>query len=280
MQRKNVLNSPGLLELKKRRRRVFFRKIFVSFFLISVIFASLAYISHTPGLNINAITITGNQTVSSEAIKTFIEKELEGNYIWFFPKTNILFYPKNELKNKLSLQFQRLKDVILSIKNNETLEVKLTERVGLYTWCGNNPEENISVDKKCYFLDKDGYIFDEAPYFSGEVYFKFYGSAKVGDFFSKKNFQQLIYLKGALTAIKLRISSIYLLEDNDLKIFLSGSAGKAFIFIKADSDFQNMVENLQTALNTEPLLSQFKNKYSSLEYIDLRFGNKVYYKFK
>jgi len=42
---------------------------------------------------------------------------------------------------------------------------------------------------------------------------------------------------------------------------------------------QNIKENLDTALNTEPLKSDFKKKYSSLEYIDLRFGNKVYSKF-
>jgi nucleoside-diphosphate-sugar epimerase len=39
-------------------------------------------------------------------------------------------------------------------------------------------------------------------------------------------------------------------------------------------------ENLDAAIDTEPLKSKLKNKFSSLEYIDLRYGNKVYDKFK
>ena len=49
---------------------------------------------------------------------------------------------------------------------------------------------------------------------------------------------------------------------------------------KMTSDFQKIAENLQAALATEPLRSDFKNKYSSLLYLDLRYGNKVYFKFK
>ena len=76
---------------------------------------------------------------------------------------------------------------------------------------------------------------------------------------------------------------LHLGENNDIKMFLTKakptSLGPEIIF-KKDSDVQKIAENLKAALDTEPLLSKFKNEYSSLEYIDLRFGNKVYYKFK
>ena len=80
-----------------------------------------------------------------------------------------------------------------------------------------------------------------------------------------------------------KLVSLYILDNGDIKIFLSNSDKTLigpYITLKADSDFQKVAENLQTALSTEPLQSNFKNKYSSLEYIDLRFGNKVVYKFK
>ena len=69
-----------------------------------------------------------------------------------------------------------------------------------------------------------------------------------------------------------------------MEIFLSkgtsstSAIGPKIIF-KKDADLQNIAENLQAALNIEPLKSKFKNKYSLLLYIDLRFGNKVYDKF-
>ena len=73
------------------------------------------------------------------------------------------------------------------------------------------------------------------------------------------------------------------MEDNgDIKVFLSGKKNQPWpeIILKADSDFQKVAENLEAALTTEPLQSNFKNKYSSLLYIDLRVKNKVYYKFQ
>ena len=51
------------------------------------------------------------------------------------------------------------------------------------------------------------------------------------------------------------------------------------ILFKIDTDLGNIAENLKAALDAEPLKSKIKNFYSTLLYIDLRFDNKVYYKF-
>ena len=171
------------------------------------------------------------------------------------------------------------------------LEVSLTERMALYTWCGDTINlviglpsgDSTAREEKCYFVDEAGYIFDEAPYFSGDVYFKFYGLANLGTYFSKENFKQLIYFKDTLLGIGLKPVSLYVLDNGDIKVFLS-NLNKApigpYIALKASSNFQKVAENLQTALTTEPLQSDLKNQYSSLLYIDLRFGNKVVYKFR
>ncbi len=139
-------------------------------------------------------------------------------------------------------------------------------------------------------MDESGYIFDKAPYFSGEVYFKFYGLFDInnidnplGSYFSKQNFEQLVSFKYLLAGIGLKPVALYIADNGDAQMFLSDGdslmADPKIIF-KVDSDFQKVAENLETALSTEPLQSNFKNKYSSLLYIDLRFGSKVYYKFK
>ena len=283
--KRNVLNSPRLVKLKKHRRRIVFSKIFLFLISLSVIFLSLAYISRSEELNISEIRVVGNKIIDASAVKIAVEKEITGYYLWVFPKTNIFFYPQNKIKNDLTLQFKRLKSITLSVKNYKTLEISLIERTALYTWCGNNiPDSQVNGEKelKCYFLDDSGYIFDEAPYFSGEVYFKFYGPADIGTYFSKENFNQLIYFKDALTTMDLKPVSLSILENERVKIFLSSNktSKQPYIIFKINSDFRKVAENLEIALDTEPLLSNLKNKYSSLEYIDLRYGNKVYYKFR
>ncbi len=295
--KRNVLNSPRLSELKKRRQRAILNKILIASFGFLVIFILLVYSSRLSSLNIAEIQIGGNKVTDTEMIKAVVQEQIAGKYMFLFPKTNILFYPQNTIKNELENKFKRLKDINLSIKNNQILEVSLAERNAKYTWCGTNSPENIGPteinadNQKCYFLDEDGYIFDEAPYFSGEVYFKFYGLPAqagstlnpLGSYFSKQNFKELITFKDILIDIELKPMALYVTNNGDMEIFLSrkntnGTMPK--IIFKANADFKNITENLQAALNTEPLQSKFKNKYSSLQYIDLRFGNKVYSKFQ
>ncbi|MFA5791575.1 MAG: hypothetical protein WC884_00885 [Candidatus Paceibacterota bacterium] len=282
MQKRNVLNSPRLLELKKNRHKAIFNKVLISCLGLFVIFILFTYLSGLESLNLGEIKIVGNKVLSTEEIEKVVKDQLSGKYIWLFPKTNIFFYPKNSIRNELEDKFKRVKDINFSIKNNEILEVSLSERIGKYTWCGHIKETEL---EECYFLDEDGYIFDKAPYFSGEVYFKFYGEVGdiLGSYFFRENFKQLISFKDILFGIEIKPVALYVKDGGDIEVFLSKgkeAETEPKIIFKINSIFQNIAENLKTALNTEPLQSEFKNKYSSLLYLDLRFENKVYSKFK
>ena len=276
--KRNILHSPRLSELKKKRRNVFLVKVL--FFLIgfSLIITGLVYLSRLEKLNITGIEVVGNKIVDGETIEATAESELSGNYLWFFPKTNFLFYPKNKIINNLYDKFKTLKNISLSVKNQKILQIAVFERIALYTWCGITPPEKSNSDKKCYFLDETGFIFDEAPYFSGEVYFKFYGKVfqNYTDIFS-----QLILFKENLEKMGLKPIALYVADDENAKIFLSrGNDSHPEILFKSSDDVEKIAENLETALTTDPLQAELKKKFSSLVYIDLRFGNKVYYKFK
>lgn len=280
MKNRSVLNSPRLLELKKKKHKILRRKIFFLICFFILILVGLSFLSKWEYININNIQITGNKVIETKMIESVIKEKITGNYLWFFPKTNFLLYPRGEIKRELADKFKRLKDISLNVQNFKTLNISLTERTALYTYCGLAPAELDASNQKCYFMDDGGYIFDEAPYFSGEVYLKFYG--KSDSYFFQPNFSKLISFKETLQKIGVK-PVVFFVEDNgDMKVFLSSTTSQLgpFINLKADADFNQIVENLQSVLTTEPLKTEFKTKYSSLLYIDLRFGNKVYYKFK
>jgi hypothetical protein len=287
MSKRDVLNSPRLAELKRHRRRAWLGKFFLFLLGLLVIFALLTYISRLPNLNITEIQITGNKVVDTEALRTIVQEQIAGKYLWLFPKTNILFYPQKSIRTALQMKFKSLQDINLSIQENKILIVSLTEREAKYTWCGAVvPEANSNSNQKCYFMDATGYIFDEAPYFSEGVYFKFYGSDGVNvenpsaGYFLKDTFAKLITFKDRIESFGLHPSAFWLDNIGDANFFLvSKSNQKPEIIFKIDADLEKVAENLQAALTTEPLQSKFKNKYGLLQYIDLRYGNKVFYKF-
>lgn len=292
MQKRNVLNSPKLLELKKKKRKILIRKIILVLLGVLIILIGLSFLSKIKKLNISEVEISGNKVIDTEAIKEAVDRELYSKYLWLFPKTNLFLYPKTKIKNKLAEQFKRLKDINISIENRKTLTIKVTERIPEYTWCGTTPPlDNLNnLRESCYFLDKEGFIFDEAPYFSGEVYFKFYGRVDLdadgnpaGIYLAKGYFSKIISFKDLLKEMDLSPAVIYIQDGEDIKVFLSKTKASLMgpeLLFKKDADFARVAENLKAAISTEPLKSKLKNEYYNLEYIDLRFGNKVYYKFK
>ncbi len=290
MQKRNVLNSPRLSELKRKRRNKMIKKAVFFFIIFAIVIGILSYISSVRRLNIVGVEISGNNIVDTDVIRTAVDDELAGKYLWLFPKTNILIYPKNGVKNELADKFKRLKDINLSITNRNILSINLTERSGKYIWCGETLNQDSTPEiEQCYFLDDEGYIFDRAPYFSGEVYFKFYGEVKLNDgdptgsYFFKDNLKDVVAFKETLESMGVKPVALYKEKNDDIKILLSKEnklPKNPEILFKTDSDLEKIAENLKSALDTEPLKTEFKTKYSSLEYIDLRYGNKVYYKFK
>ena len=300
MRKKSILNSPRLLEIKKQKRQILKRKVLLLFIAFLILLVALCFVVRIPKINIHTVEVSGNKVIDTEVIQGIVEKELEGSYFWLIPKTNFLFYPKYKIIRELEDQYKRLTDIEIKVRGAQTLEVSVKERVGLYTWCGEDlPAEGVNFeDVKCYFMDAQGYIFDQAPYFSGDVYFKFFGplgdgtkdmessnflESPAGHYFIPELFVRVVLLEDTLSQMGTRVMALYVKDKSEMEFYLesSGSIRNApKIIVNQDADFIKIAENLDAALTTEPLKTDFKQKYSSLLYIDLRFGNKVYFKFK
>ncbi len=287
--KKRVLSSPRLKELKNKKKRDLRNKILFFIFLFLVFLFGLSFASRIKKININNIQISGNKVIDTKDIEESVKNTISGRYLGLFSKSNFLIYPRKKIEHNLALKFKRLKDISVNINDFQTITISVNEREGEYLWCGNTPPQNQGDTPDCYFLDDEGYFFDQAPYFSGEVFFKFYGLNNpasgdlLGTYFLPDYFNKIILLKENIEKMKLKPAFFYLENTDDADIYLSSNntlTDKPKIIFKINSDYEKMIANLQTVVATDPLASNLKNKYNSLQYIDLRFGNKVYYKFK
>ena len=281
MRKEHILNSPRFEEYKKKKSKNLRKKVYLILFLFLVVFISLVFISRIKKINIDQIIVTGNKVVDTKDIENITQQKLDQKYIWLFPKSNAFIYPEKSIKNNLLTNYKRLTDVDLKVKDNKILEIFVKEREGKYIWCGDiKPVEN-TLDQKCYFSDSEGYIFDTAPYFSDGVYLKLYGKInnenKIGTYFVPESFKNIIHFKDLVEKMDLKIRSVSIQENKDMNMYLSSGAEIRFNSL---SDVEKLSQSLQAAIITPPFSTDFKNNPSSLLYIDLRFGNKVYFKFK
>lgn len=292
MYKKNLLNSPRLIEIRKKKLKILRRNIILIFIGLILVFIAFVFVTRIKSLNIFEVNITGNKIIDTKDINEVIQNNLSGKYIWLIPKTNFLFLPKDKIRLELADKYKRLKDIKVNVTSNKILEVSTAERSGLFTWCGDElPIDGTKPEEvKCYFMDDTGYIFDEAPYFSNDVYIKFFGINSKGDsanpagaYFLKDNFVNFVKFIDNITNEYLKPSSVFINNENEIEIYLSSNILPPLapkILTNQDSDFIKLAENLKSAVTTKPLEVELKEKYDKLLYIDLRFGNRVYYKFK
>jgi hypothetical protein len=73
------------------------------------------------------------------------------------------------------------------------------------------------------------------------------------------------------------VRSILLDEEGDVTFF--NENGSSFVKFSSTSDSNKVWSNLVSAIDTEPLKGKLEKHKADLLYLDVRFGNKVFYKF-
>lgn len=285
---KDILTSPRIEDMKRKARA---RRTRLSILLVILFFSivyALGFFSSNENVTINKIVVSGTQIINSTDVEATALKNISGKYLKLFYKGNIFIYPKKQIYNNLIKNFPRIDKLSLRLNNLNTLNIDISERSGVALYCGNEvPIIESEVGENCYFINNDGYIFDEAPYFSGNIYFKYYLSIEKNenpmgnqalpvDIFHK-------YVRFIDGVVSLGFKPIHLVIDSngDSSLFLdhtlTGTIPK--IIFKKEDDLTNVLESLSLSMSKPEFAEEIKSKYTTLLYIDLKFKNKVLYKF-
>ena len=119
-------------------------------------------------------------------------------------------------------------------------------------------------------------IFDKAPDFLGHSYFEFRGFIK-GDplrrqYLSPEKFKDIGRFISGVEKLEMKPVSITARDDGDFELIFDTALR---VMWNEKQDLDRLLENLQAVLDGAGLKSA-----KSVDYIDLRFGNKVFYKAK
>lgn len=76
-------------------------------------------------------------------------------------------------------------------------------------------------------------------------------------------------------------SSSEISEAQDMKIFITkDNFNSGYIYVNMKDGAEYIWTTFISVIDAEPLKSKLKNDFKDLDYIDLRFSNKIFYKFK
>lgn len=271
--------------LRKKRNKKIFRWSLIGFLIVFFV-GSLSYISHRPRIRISKITLSGNVVVSEADVASATIGYIRGSYFWLFPKNNVFLYPNASLQKYLKENFPRIATADVHESNFNTLNVAVTERVPVGMWCDTLSTFSAKVgttteaqNGNCYFLDMNSFVFAPAPDFSGSAYFKYYGlfgtTTPIGNYYiaSTTEFSDINDFIQSTRGLSLQPTSLVGKDDGTFALLLASGAQ---IYFDTTDSLSKTAQNLEALLRT-PALSQ---NISKLDYIDMRFGNKLYYKLK
>lgn len=289
MQERDVVRA-GNSRLRRRKRKIFFRKSSLLLALFVIVVGGLIFLSWRPFLQIKEVSVAGINVLPENELLNEVEDVLGGRYLLVFPKRNIFLAPQRALEKNLKITYPRIETIDIDIDTKRKLNIVLTEREGQYLWCDGVSVSAEQEQSDCYYMDDRGKIFDKAPYFSaGNIYFSFYGNISddiedqiLGErYLSMEEFMKLTSFIDSLD--KMDIKSFACKEEGDDFILYLGtkkSSNMPYMSWRRDIDMAHLKSNVDSAFATEPFKTRYKDDFASLEYIDLRFENKVYYKFK
>lgn len=274
MFRRNRLESS---RLKTRRKKLLLYKFTLFIVIILLSLGALGWLMRFDEVTIQNIVIKGYSTVGRDLLNTLTETHLTGSYFFLFPKNSIFIYPKHVIEASVLESFKRIKKVSVSFTDFQSIVVEVEERQPDSLWCDNATDIQNGVGE-CYFLDDRGVIFAKAPSFSGNIFFRYYGVVEghpIGNrFLSPDEFSTLRLF--VLSLYKLNISPIFLsvIDKDDMVLYMEG--GNKILFGRTQN-LSDIFSNLESILASD----EFKDAgFSEIEYLDVRFGNKAYYKYK
>lgn len=285
--KRDIITTPRTIELLRKKRKRQHAIAVVCFFLFVGLLVGLSYFSKYPKFVVTDIKVEGTHIIDAQAVGDLVMEDISGNYIYLFKKANTFILPEAKIREDILNKFQRTQKLDIKRVGFRSLLITISERSGSYLWCGSSiPTDSAKLGDDCYFLNTDGYIFDTAPYFSGDVYFKFYvplgdGVKPMGAFILPPDlFKQVVMLIDGVSSLGLQPVSITMNDEKQYELYLEHTkTSNPKILFNKESDIQTILTNFTSAFNKPEFKDEVMSKYSNLNYIDLRFKNKVLYKF-
>lgn len=268
---KEVLPPSKLRERRRQARNWRFAALSV---LLLLVVAGIIGFFHIPALAVRDVHISGVSSVPLADIEQVVRNELSGRYFFVLPKNNAFLYSDTRISERLGTTFPKLHDIDVSLQNFHTISIRAAEREPVAVFCGISLA---AVQESCLFMDQSGIAYEQAPEFSDNAYVRFYGGNAVspgGHFLSPELFFPLWALTDAMHEAGLSPVSVEVDAAGDVLLLDSSRASVRFTMASKPED---VLKALKAARASDALTGK---GLEEIEYIDLRFGNRLYYKLR
>lgn len=265
--------------IRRRYRRLLYRRAMLLGGAVCVGIMLLIGITYAPFLQVRTVQVTGARPDDHARVADIADEILRTSYGYIIPKRFIVWYPKQAIAAAVADAFPAFSGVHPHLNPFSGLTIAVEERTPAALWCGDIVPNDAYTPGVCYYMDEAGFIYERAPSPPPSVYVWLYGALDQSDpikatFLNKDTLATFTRLEQSLKDAGVPVRAILVNDEQDAELYLE--QGQRILVAYAD-DPDDLSSRLIAVLNADAL----KNiDLHMLDYIDLRFGNKVYYKVK
>jgi len=275
------------------RNRLVMRKMIISMAFgaaVLLICGGAVFALRASRLQIRDIAVSGMKTLDEQAVRERIGAALAGTRAWVLPRSSFFLADTGAIAADLKQDFPRIRDATFTKRFPDKLEGVITEREFWGIFCNGSAGSStpacphtqcasMSVGA-CAYIDPGGIAYEHAPKPQGKLIISV-RSDGAGDIALGASAVDLAVMAEIRNlAEKIPPAAGIAIADFELRtrvpseIRAIAADGFTMIF-KREDDYAPTLHVLKRVMDEE-----IRDKQSRLDYIDLRFGNKVFYKLK
>lgn len=278
-----ILGRKTLKSSRVRMKRIdsIFEWLAKCMLIVYFLFTIVSWLTYRDALRIDHIKVEGAHAIESEMVVSHAEGLLSQKLLWKIDKNNAVFYPKNELIQSIHALDSRIEHVDTKVMNRKNLTILITEYTPTYLWCGGMVQESATSTRECFLADSKGYVYTKAPSYSGYPFPVFVtniaGSEEqespIGlNILPQEQFRVINIMMGELAKNNVIVREIRQTNEYDFSFITD----KSWVLLWSTlEDSTKSIKNLNLVLAE---IARNGNIGETLQSIDLRFGNKIFYK--
>lgn len=254
-----------LQEQRNNGAKIFFSTLFIAFA------GAVYFFCFSSFFKIEKINVQ-SETIAPEAVIEKAEEQMSAQFLFIFSKRNIWFFNAGKLAVEISKNYF-LDELVVKKHYPKQIDIYIKEKAAAAYW--------LRADQ-CYKVDKVGAIIGFCPADGGAAAaadiiqvrdLRPALSLKIGD--SITTAEELKYIEtleqGFAQTLGIQTKSYeFLIAESELKIYLKQGPE---IFLNMQKPAGEVISKLTILFNKEIP----KNKLGAIGYIDMRFGEKIYY---
>lgn len=281
---------------KRRKRQQRRRQIIATVVGLLLLVAGLVGLTHWSGVQIQSFTVTAPDSLPGDQIRQLVSAQLDRNTWLIISSNNILLIPRSDIQERIRNLSTRIRSVDVDLAGLRSFDVDVKLRQPTARFCSLAED----VDD-CHVVDAGGLVFAKSNNVGSassskelSVTFVASSSLQVGQqLLEERMFEVLYSFLESLPEVGFEPMRVRLQDYRDVVITTrqpqaTSTTATTTVDIKTNlknnlnqtlTDLQTVVEKdaFVGATSTEGDVEPESVSPFSLEYIDLRFGNKVFY---